>query len=233
MFLALCAGNSPVTGEFPAQWPVTRSFDVFFDLRLNKRLSKQKREAGDLRRHRAYYDVIVMVLFQVSHGDWLNSYWQLGTCKGNSRYLISQRAKFMWPTWGPPRADRAPRWPHEPWYQGCSFCYTGDHISSDVDVVLYIVSRNILYSVPILASDWLTTVEKRQCIPRLTLSAWCIFCLTLMVTSQWRLRPRVAYCTWPSEIVMFINETLYLIFRVLTMINRLYYGELFIGWLAF
>ena len=36
----LC-GNSPVTGEFPAQRPVTRSFDVFFDLRLNKRLSKQ------------------------------------------------------------------------------------------------------------------------------------------------------------------------------------------------
>ena len=39
--LALCAGNSPVTGEFPAQRPVTRSFDVFFDLRLNRRLSKQ------------------------------------------------------------------------------------------------------------------------------------------------------------------------------------------------
>ena len=34
-------GNSPVTGEFPIQRPVTRSFDVFFDLRLNKRLSKQ------------------------------------------------------------------------------------------------------------------------------------------------------------------------------------------------
>ena len=28
-------------GEFPAQKPVTRSFDVFFDLRLNKRWSKQ------------------------------------------------------------------------------------------------------------------------------------------------------------------------------------------------
>ena len=38
---ALCAGNSPVTGEFPSQRPVTRSFDVFFDLHLNKRLSKQ------------------------------------------------------------------------------------------------------------------------------------------------------------------------------------------------
>ena len=39
--LALCAGNSPVTGEFPTQRPVTRSFDASFDLRLNKRLSKQ------------------------------------------------------------------------------------------------------------------------------------------------------------------------------------------------
>ena len=38
--LALSAGNSAVIGEFPAQRPVTRSFDVFFDLRLNKRLSK-------------------------------------------------------------------------------------------------------------------------------------------------------------------------------------------------
>ena len=39
--LALCDGNSPVTGEFPAQRPVTRIFDVFFDLRPNKRLNKQ------------------------------------------------------------------------------------------------------------------------------------------------------------------------------------------------
>ena len=39
--LALCAGNSPTTGEFSSQRPVTRSFDVFFDLRLNKRLSKR------------------------------------------------------------------------------------------------------------------------------------------------------------------------------------------------
>ena len=39
--LAICAGNWPVSGEFPAQKPVARRFDVFFDLRLNKRLSKQ------------------------------------------------------------------------------------------------------------------------------------------------------------------------------------------------
>ena len=39
--LALCVGNSPVTGEFPSQRPVTGSFGDFSDLRLNKRLSKQ------------------------------------------------------------------------------------------------------------------------------------------------------------------------------------------------
>ena len=38
--LAFCAENSPVTGKFHAQRLVTRSFDVFFDLSLNKRLSK-------------------------------------------------------------------------------------------------------------------------------------------------------------------------------------------------
>ena len=39
--LAICVQNSPVTGEFPAQRPVTRSFDIFFGHRPNKRLSKQ------------------------------------------------------------------------------------------------------------------------------------------------------------------------------------------------
>ena len=38
--LAICAGNSPVPGEYPTQRPVTRSFDVFFDLPLNKLVSK-------------------------------------------------------------------------------------------------------------------------------------------------------------------------------------------------
>ena len=39
--LAICVGNSSVPGEFPAQRPVKRSFDVFFHLRMNKRLRKQ------------------------------------------------------------------------------------------------------------------------------------------------------------------------------------------------
>ena len=57
--LALCAGNSSITGEFTAQRPVTRSFDVLLDLHLNNSWVNN-REAGDLRRHRAHYDVIVM-----------------------------------------------------------------------------------------------------------------------------------------------------------------------------
>ena len=59
--LAICAGNSPVPGEFPVQRPVTRSFDVFFDLRLNKQSSKQswgwwfETLSGPLWRHRNGY----------------------------------------------------------------------------------------------------------------------------------------------------------------------------------
>ena len=41
--LALCEGNPPVTGGFPSQRPVTRSFDVFFNLSLNKLLNKKSR----------------------------------------------------------------------------------------------------------------------------------------------------------------------------------------------
>ena len=64
--LAICAGNSPVPAEFPAQRPVTRSFYVFFDLRLNKQLNKL---AGDLRRYRAHYDVTVLIHYDMDDSD--------------------------------------------------------------------------------------------------------------------------------------------------------------------
>ena len=60
--LVICAGNSPVPGEFPTQRPVTRSFDVYFDLRPNKRLSKQswgwwfETQSRPLWRHRNGWD---------------------------------------------------------------------------------------------------------------------------------------------------------------------------------
>ena len=41
--LALCEGNLPFVRGFSSQSPVTRSFGVFFDLCLNKRLRKQSR----------------------------------------------------------------------------------------------------------------------------------------------------------------------------------------------
>ena len=57
--LSALLAHCPVTGEFPTQRPVTRNFDVFFDLRVN------------LRRQRAHYGVIVMQYKYgcLRHGD--------------------------------------------------------------------------------------------------------------------------------------------------------------------
>ena len=56
--LAFCAGNSPVTDEFPAQRPVTRNFDFFICAWINGWVNN--READDLRRKCAQYNVIIM-----------------------------------------------------------------------------------------------------------------------------------------------------------------------------
>ena len=81
--LAICAGNPPVTGGFPPQRPVTQSFDDFFDLRLNKRRSKQSRRrwfetpSRSLWRHRNTAGTVlttklIMCVQIVSRGPW---YW--------------------------------------------------------------------------------------------------------------------------------------------------------------
>ena len=66
--LALCAGNSPVTGEFLAQ-----SFDVFFDLGLNDSWTNTGAGA-DLRRYRTHYDVIVMIRIHYRYPRWFLIY---------------------------------------------------------------------------------------------------------------------------------------------------------------
>ena len=87
--LATCAGNSPVPGEFSTQRPVTRSFDVYFDLRPNKRLSKQwwgwwfEKQSRPLWRHRnvrlesthftELYDLGV-VAYTIPWNKWRNEY---------------------------------------------------------------------------------------------------------------------------------------------------------------
>ena len=58
--LALSVGKSPVTGEIPAQRPVTRSFDVFVLSALWINGWENNHAAGDLRRLRTHYDAIVM-----------------------------------------------------------------------------------------------------------------------------------------------------------------------------
>ena len=77
--LVICAGNSLVPGEFPTQRPVTRSFDVFFDLRLDKRLSKQP-WGWWFRRYRAHCDGIVISTFNrfwSKNAIWRHITWSI------------------------------------------------------------------------------------------------------------------------------------------------------------
>ena len=63
------AGNSPVTGKFPSHRPVTRSFDGFFICAwTNGWVNNQ--DVGDVRRHRAHYDVTVMWCRIVIQWSW-------------------------------------------------------------------------------------------------------------------------------------------------------------------
>ena len=96
--LALCAGNSPVTGEFPSQRPVTRSFEVFCAL---IKCWVNNRAAGDLRRHRAHYDVIIML---DDKSAWC-VYW-IGTVKQQaiiwtpgSEPMLTQTCDATWRHW--------------------------------------------------------------------------------------------------------------------------------------
>ena len=84
--LALCAGNSPVPDEFPAQRPVTWSFhNSFICAWMNDWVNY--REASNLRRHRAHYDVTVMFHLRVPN------------------LQMSGRDLNMQPCNGPPRLD--------------------------------------------------------------------------------------------------------------------------------
>ena len=65
-------GNTPITGEFPSQRPVPRSFGVFFDLRLNLRLGKQS-WGWWFETLSRYYDVTVMQW--IESGPVIFSWW--------------------------------------------------------------------------------------------------------------------------------------------------------------
>ena len=76
--LALCEGNPPVTVGLPSQRPVMRSFDISVSCAwTNGRASN--RDTGDLRCHRAHYDVTVM-----QDVYWSTSYLPSRECHNNS-----------------------------------------------------------------------------------------------------------------------------------------------------
>ena len=79
VILVLCAGNSPITGEFPSQRPVTRSLGVFFDLRLNKGLSKQSR--------RRCFETPSRSLWRHCNDMWGNSRWGISQSENGMRYV--------------------------------------------------------------------------------------------------------------------------------------------------
>ena len=80
--LARCEGNPSVTGGFPSQRPVTRSFCVFFGLRMKKRLSKQSRRRWfqtpfcSLCRHCNAYEIYLKLK---SRGTLIVHYFHTGT----------------------------------------------------------------------------------------------------------------------------------------------------------
>ena len=78
--LAFCDGNPPVTGRFPSQRPVTQSF-VFSLICPWRNGWGNNRDAGDLRRRHANYDVTIMwrtVTGYFSHFSSLGSHCFLG-----------------------------------------------------------------------------------------------------------------------------------------------------------
>ena len=89
-------GNSPVTSEFPAQRPVTQSFDVFFDLHLNKRLSKQSRGWWfETPSCPLWHHYITVMLCHLSN-HFLKQFWLIviQTIRNEARWYQNQNSTF-------------------------------------------------------------------------------------------------------------------------------------------
>ena len=93
--LAICAGNSQVTGEFPTQRPVTRSFGVCFDLWPNKRLSKQSWSW--------WFETLSRPLWRHCNGItgylWCSHWWILSfgvACVVTVKGLLNKQSSYRW-----------------------------------------------------------------------------------------------------------------------------------------
>ena len=81
--LALCEGDPMATGGFPSQRPVTRSFDVFSDLRLNQRLSKQSR-------HR-WFDTPLRSLWRLYNVELISLYENVVFWHKHQRFICNNQ----------------------------------------------------------------------------------------------------------------------------------------------
>ena len=88
----VCEGNSPVTGEFPSQRPVTRIFDVSL-IGAWTNVWVNSRYAGAFRRHRAHYDVTVMCFELIPSSPEL---FRSKLCWTYLRRLIQYMSHNMW-----------------------------------------------------------------------------------------------------------------------------------------
>ena len=118
--LAICVGNSPAIGEFPAQRPVTRSFGVFFDPRLNERVRKHKN---------------ISIIYIITPRWYDTGSWNICSCKTRSYlyYIVNVMGTWWWKEPGH----------QQPWHW---LCWTGIirprtlrvfffHMAFDVEVV--------------------------------------------------------------------------------------------------
>ena len=100
---ALCAGNSRVTGQFPWQRPMTRSFDLFHWSAPKTNGWVNNRDAGDFWRHHAHYDVrVIICLYMIYIFDCvqvtyifrfitITSWWARWRLKSPAFRLFTQR----------------------------------------------------------------------------------------------------------------------------------------------
>ena len=88
--LAICAGSSPVPGELPAphkgQWRGALMFSLIW---VWIKGWENNREAGDLRRYRAYYDVIVMLMPKMNSHTSLHVLLHIGNCSATGLCVTS------------------------------------------------------------------------------------------------------------------------------------------------
>ena len=102
-YMMLSSNGNMVNGEFLTQRPLTQSFDVFFDLHLDKRLSKQSRlYISYSQRHDIYIDTkyrcIIIIKSNIHSGSWtiLSVFSCITSLRKESKIIDDDLSTFLW-----------------------------------------------------------------------------------------------------------------------------------------